>query len=231
MTATSCVGASVCIYDAMRYAIHRAGLALAIFSVGCGGPQDPADEHLTAEEHEREAAQEEAEADEHVAEYDPDARQPTAGGMANPDFHGLDVYNPTAGEIVEAEEHREHAAAHREQAQALRDFEEAECANFPPASRASCPLLLGLEEVVEIDGGMRLRFGEGVDHSSVVDHVRCHIAFAAARGLAGISHCALYVPGVRVEVDGPQVSLTTDEDDQVADLRRRVRLQAPPDGE
>jgi len=215
----------------MTHAIHRAGLALALLALGCGGPQDPADEHLTAEEHEQQAAQEEAEAAEHEAAYDPDARHPTAGGAQNPEFHGLDVYNPTTGQLVEAEEHREHAQAHRAQAEALREFEDAECANFPPASRASCPLLLGLEEVVEIDGGMQLRFADGVDHSSVVDHVRCHIAFAAARGTAGISHCALYVPGVRVEIDGQDVSLVTDEDDQVPDLRRRVRLQAPPDGE
>jgi len=102
---------------------------------------------------------------------------------------------------------------------------------LPAGEPRVVPLLLGLRSVHEVDGGMELRFDEGVDFSSVVDHVRCHIAFAAARGTAGISHCALYVPGVQVEIDGQNVSLVTDEDDHVPDLRRRVRLQAPPDGE
>ncbi|MCA9608498.1 MAG: hypothetical protein KC619_22995, partial [Myxococcales bacterium] len=75
---------------------------------------------------------------------------------------------------------------------------------------------------------VRLRFDEHVDFDSIVDHLRCHVAFAASRGTDDIDHCALYVPGARVVVNGRDVLLTTSHPDQVEELRRRVEVQAPP---
>ncbi len=201
-------------------------LALALLA-GCGGAREPAAEPLTAAEHEAEASREEAAARAHDAQYDPDARTTSGGEPPDPRYHGHDVYNPTASHLVEAELHRQHGHAHRERAEVLRAFEDAECARFPADSRASCPLLLGLEAVEPIEGGVRLRFAEGVDFASVVDHVRCHIAFAAAHGTEGISECALYVPGARVVVDGRELLLTTSDAGRVEELRRRVAVQAP----
>lgn len=188
---------------------------------------DESGEPMTAHEHEQEAARLEAEADADQARYDPEARATSTGEAPDPNLHGRDVYNPTASYLVEAEVTRQHAFAHRERAATLRAFEEAECGRFPPETRAACPLLLGLEAVEPIEGGVRLRFSESVDFASVVDHLRCHIAFAAARGTEDIEQCALYVPGARVVVTGRDVLLTTDRPDQVEELRRRVEVQAP----
>jgi hypothetical protein len=204
----------------------RATLVGALILVACGGPQDPAEEDLTAAEHEEQAAREEQEAEEHEDRYDPGART-TAGGAATETFYGLDVYNPTEVHLTEAEEHRAHAQAHREMAEALRAYEELECGRFPPGARAACPLLLGLESVEDIEGGVQMTFAEGANLEPVLDHIRCHIAFAAAQGTEGIEHCALYVHGAQVAVDGRVVILTTTEEDHVAELRERVRIQAP----
>jgi len=202
-------------------------LALAL-GVACGGPQDPATENLTAAEHEAEAEREEAAAAEHEGQYDPDARLTTGGQQPGTDlYYGTDHYNPTEVHLHAADDHREHAGAHRERAAQLRDFAEAECAEFPPETRASCPLLLGLVEVEDIEAGIRMTFASAQDLAPVVDHIRCHIAFAAAMGNEGMDHCALYVHGASVDVEGTSVDLITDQPGFVAELRRRVRVQAP----
>lgn len=205
---------------------HLAVAVAASLLLGCGGPQDPATEDLTAEEHEDQAAAEERLAQERAAEYDPDARMRV--GSVNPDspvFYGPEVYNPTEVHLDAAREHREHAEAHRTVADQLRVYAQQECAEFPADTRASCPLLLGLETVENIDGGVRMHFASQLDLRPVVDHIRCHIAFAAAEGREGIEHCALYVHGAQVRVEGNSVILTTTVPGNVEELRRRVAVQ------
>ncbi len=177
----------------------------------CGGPQDPATENLTADEHEAEAEREEAEADEQES-------------LAT-HVYSASEYDPTDARLAVAEEHRDHAEAHRRQAERLRAFENAQCAEFSESARSACPFLLGLREIEDVDGGVRVVFDSDAPIDAIVDHIRCHLAFVAAQGDEGIEDCALYVPGAAVqELDGVVV-LTTDQPDQVAELRRRVRLQ------
>lgn len=197
-----------------RTEIQLALAAVLALGGACGGTQNPRDENLTADEHEAEADREEGEAERHETHY---------RGV----YYGTELYNPTDAHIEESRTHRAHADAHRARAGDLRVFQEAECAAFPEETRASCPLLLGLLQVEDVDGGSRLTFAEGVDIEPVVAHIRCHIAFAAAQGREGIDHCALYVPGAQVTVEGNVVVLVTDQRDQVEDLRRRANLQAP----
>ena len=193
--------------------------------VGCGGTQNPRDQDMTAAEHEGEAEQEERAGDERESHYDEAAVG--TGAASHQAFHGTDVYNPTAHHAVAAEAHREHAQEHRARAGALRAFEDAECSQFPAETRASCPLLLGLQSVEDIDGGSQLTFDPETDFGSVIDHLRCHVAFASAQGREGINHCALYVHGAEIHVEEHIVTLTTPEADHVAELRDRVALQAP----
>ncbi|MCZ7683548.1 MAG: hypothetical protein M5U28_34130 [Sandaracinaceae bacterium] len=202
---------------------HTSAAALAVVLVACAGSPDPVREDITAEEHEREAEEEEREAAEHDAQYDPDAR--TAGGQEAAARFGIGVYNPTEGHRAAAEEHRAHAEAHRRRAEQLRAFEQAECAEFPAETRAACPLLIGVERVEDVPGGAAITFAEDVDLTPVVDHIRCHLAFAAAEGLEGMEECGLYVLGARVELRERTIVLTTTERRQVAELRRRVRAQ------
>lgn len=205
----------------------RLGCVVVIFLGGCGGPQDARSEELTAREHDEEAAREDRAADEHDARYDPESATMAQGAASVSTFYGTDVYNPSEGQPALAEGHRDHAVAHRAVAEELRVYEEGTCGHFPVSTRAACPLLLGLGSVDDVDGGVRLRFTEGTDVAPIVEHIRCHIAFSAARGTEGIEHCALYVPGASVRADGTDVALTTDRAEHVAELRRRANRQAP----
>ncbi|MEC7519700.1 MAG: hypothetical protein VYE22_07540 [Myxococcota bacterium] len=193
----------------------------------CGGSQDPAAENLTAAEHYAEAEREETRAAEAEGRYDPDARERTSSEGLGPVSVGGRSYNPTEHELHTADQHRRHAAAHRARAEELLAFEAQECELLPEQSRAACPLLLDLEAVEDVNGGVRMVFAEGPNLDPVAQHIRCHIAFAAARGDEGMQDCALYVHGARVERQGNVILLTTSQGQHVADLRARVRRQAP----
>lgn len=190
-------------------------LAAGTLLIGCGGPEDPRAEDLTAEEHEAEAQRELREAEETADHY-------------RAVYYGPEVYNPTEAHLYDAAVHQAHAEAHRLRASELRAYEAVECVEFPPETRAACPLLLEVVDVSNIDGGVRITFAESVDIAPVVDHVRCHLAFAAAEGGEGLEDCGLYVPGARaVSVPGENViQLTTDQPEHIPELRRRVAIQA-----
>jgi hypothetical protein len=187
-------------------------IGLATLIVACSGPQDPATEDLTAEEHESEAEQEEVEATEDVA-------------LTPRTAYGADVYDPSEARLIMAAEHREHAEAHRLQADALRAFENDRCAEFSESARSACPFLLGLREIEDIDGGAKIIFDTDAPIDAIVDHLDCHLAFVAAQGSAAIDDCAIYGPGATVRREANRVILVTDQPDHVAELRRRVRVQ------
>lgn len=191
----------------------------------CGGSQGTHPDDMSAEEHRQAAAEEDSEAAAHESEYDPNrAAQTTA--QADMVF-GLGDYNPTAGHLAIASEHEELAAEHRAAAAALETFEEEQCARFPPESRAACPLLGQVESIEDVDGGVRLSLAEGVNEPAMVEHLRCHLAFARAQGREGMDHCPLYVSGAQVRTDSG-VTLTTDAGDEaVTELRRRARAHTP----
>jgi len=81
----------------------------------------------------------------------------------------------------------------------LESFEEAECAAFPPETRVVCPLLGQVDAVEDISGGVRVRLAEDVPLHAALAHMRCHLAFARARGRVGMQECPLYLSGVRIE--------------------------------
>jgi hypothetical protein len=210
--------------------MHRSivTLGLVVLLGGCSAAQDPRREDLTAEQHEREAAREDEEARSHRDEYDPGARALIGARVANPSLGtGPEVYNPTERHLGEADEHRDHASAHRARAAALRAFEAQACRGLTDAEREACPLLLGLASVEDVPGGVRLTFAPDQEIGPVIEQLRCHVAFAAARGRDGIEECALYVHGAELEVHGRTVMLTTAEREHVEELRRRARTQAP----
>ena len=198
-------------------------LVSAMGAASCGAPRA-----VTGPEHEQAAEREERAAMAHAASYDPNARA-TDGqlGIGPMVVYGTDVYNPTEDELEEAAEHLAHAEAHRHVAEELRAFADAECSRFPESTRAACPLLLDLLAVDDIQGGVRMTFAADAAIAPITDHIRCHIAFAAARGTEGMESCALYVPGAVIEVHDNVVLLTTVRPEHVAELRRRVREQAP----
>ncbi len=194
--------------------MHKTLLAISALLAACSGPQDPAAEDLTADEHEAEAEREEAAAEE-------DENLATRSGS----MYSLDVYDPSDSRLALAAEHRDHAEAHRQQAEALRAFENAQCEEFPESARSACPFLLGLREIEHIDGGANIVFDDDAPIDAILDHIRCHLAFVGAQGAEGIDDCALYVPGATARKEGNVIVLTTTEADHVAELRRRVHVQ------
>jgi len=192
------------------------------------GSQGTHPDDMSAEEHRDMAAGDEAEADEHESQYDPDSRQPIGANTAGQSdlFYGLADYNPTEGHLAEAQRHQDLAAEHRAAAAALEAFEEQECARFPSETRASCPLLGQVTSVENVDGGVRVVLSEGANAAAVADHMRCHLAYARTQGREGMDHCPLYVEGATVDAEGGITLTTAAGDSAVAELRQRARAHA-----
>ena len=204
-------------------------LLTALTAAACGGNQGTHPDDMSAEDHRRAAGDEEQVSTAHEGEYDPDARSTVPLGSPSPTseaWYGLDVYNPTAGHLVEAQQHEDLAAEHRAAAATLEHFEQAECAQFPAETRASCPLMGQVARVTDVDGGVRIELIEGTNRDAVADHMRCHVAYARTQGREGMSHCPLYVEGASVGSDGALTLTTNAGPAAVTDLRRRARAHA-----
>jgi len=209
-------------------------LLLSTVLAGCGtGRETVKPDDMTAAQHREEAAREDRAAQQHARDYDPHAtvpspfRPPAAAATGDYAFP-VAVYNPTELQLARADEHRAHARQHQKAAEALERFEAAECLNFPPSTRAACPLLGPVAHVDDIAGGIRVRFVPGTRVDAVFAHMRCHYAYARARAFAESATCALYMPGIDIKQakDPLAIEITTADPDRVAELRARGREEA-----
>ena len=206
------------------------GTALGSCGTGRGGvrPDD-----MSAAQHRDEAAKENDAARRHATDYDPHATVPSpfrpaggvvAGGVASPPA----AYNPTEVELRRADEHRAHARQHEKAAQALEHFEAAECAGFPPAARAACPLLRPVTRIDDLGDGVRVTFAPGAPVDAIFAHMRCHYAYARARAFDDTASCPLYMRGVDIKrgQDPTSIEITTKDWQRVEHLRTRSRAEA-----
>jgi hypothetical protein len=115
----------------------------------------------------------------------------------------------------------------RPPARELRQYEARVCRWIPTETRQACPLLLGVQRIEDVEGGVRITFATRGDLVATVDHLRCHFAFAAAEGREGMETCAIYVHGAEVTAVGNAALVTTSDTGRVEELRMRVRSQAP----
>jgi hypothetical protein len=214
----------------------RTRLALLIMATalgGCGTGRDAVKpDDMSAAQHREEAAREDEAARRHMKDYDPHATvpspfRPAAGPAADYPFP-VAVYNPTEGQLSRVDEHRAHARAHEKAAEALERFEDSECLNFPPSTRAACPLLSPVAHVDDVPGGVRVKFMPGTRVDAVLSHMRCHYAYARARGFEEATTCPLYMRGIDINQakDPLAIEITTADPDQVAELRARSREEA-----
>jgi len=209
-------------------------LTLATLVGGCGTNRDAVKpDDMSAAQHRAEAARENTAARQHVKDYDPHATVPspfhTAGTGAPADYpFPVAVYNPTETNLARADEHRAHARAHEKAAEALERFEDSECLNFPPSTRAACPLLGPVAHVDDVAGGVRVKFVPGTRVDAVLAHMRCHYAYARARAFEEAMSCPLYMRGIdiRQAKDPLAIEITTGDPEQVAELRARSREEA-----
>jgi hypothetical protein len=187
---------------------------------------------MSAESHRRVAAKESAqaarEANDSSAPTPPPNLAMTPGGDPEGYFYPVNAYNPGGDHLARAEQLQEHAREHQGAAAELERFEEAECRDFPPATRAACPLLGPVVQIGDVEGGVRVRFAEGTRVDAVLAHMRCHFAYAQARGFGKASGCPLYIRGITInrtndphaiEIVGPNPKVT-------ADIRRLSRAEA-----
>ncbi len=222
----------------MRNLEHAAAITLAAVALvmGCGGGASGArPDDMSASAHERASQAEQAAAQRAAAEYDPHDTAvlvtPTPHNQAELDGVPHErTFNPTAEHRDEAAEHRAHAAQHEAAADSLRHFEAVECRAFPPETRAACPLLSGVTEVVNIAGGVRMHFAPDAPADAVLARIRCHLAYARTRAYAAVSSCPLYVRGVDARAGaGGTIELTAADAATVQLIRDETRMQTGTD--
>ncbi len=218
----------------LHSALMMRSLLAAFLVAACGGGKVNPDE-TTTEGHLREAEKERAAAREALDKHEAAERTPEGG--AGPQVsrgafsyggewtYPQKLYDPTQYRLAEADKHTAHAKAHEAAAQELEHFEDAECRELPPKTRAACPMIGPAVAFHEIDKGVMIVFQAGVPVAAVVAHMRCHLAYARAHGYS--EDCPLYMKGIKIEVtsDGKAATITTDSSGDVAEVRRRARQQ------
>jgi hypothetical protein len=212
--------------------MRRLFVVLAL-QLGCAEPA-PKPDDMSAAAHRAEADRERAAARAQLAEYRPGAVELAPLLSTQPDrqpwyLYPQATYNPTAHHVDAASSRFAHARAHEAAAAELERFEEEECRGFPPTTRAACPLLLHVEDLVDVPGGVRLRFASEVNVGAVVAHMRCHLAYARTRGFE-VPTCPLYVKGTRVErvLDSRVVDVLGSDRAAADEIRHRAREEAKP---
>jgi hypothetical protein len=188
---------------------------------------------MSAAAHKEAAAKEHAAADADQRSYNPAATR--VGGLGNPPPYEAGavaypetVYNPTEGYLRLAEKHRAHARQHEAAARDLERFEEAECRNFPPATRAACPLLSPTVAIEDIPGGVRVKLVPGTRVDAVVAHMRCHYAYARSHGFETSAGCPLYIRGLVIKEsdDRQSIELLASGEADEREVRLRSREEA-----
>jgi hypothetical protein len=126
---------------------------------------------MSAAQHDREAQAHAEIAEQHAAQYQPNAAatregcrarlgEAAQGAAATGEVCWTSVANPTETHLREAEEHRRQAAEHRAASAALRDAEERTCIGIAPADRDTSPFehtddIASVEPLVERTGGSK----------------------------------------------------------------------------
>jgi hypothetical protein len=133
-----------------------------------------------------------------------------------------EAYDPSERHLRHAARQREHAWQHERLGAALEQFGSGACGSFPPSTRPLCPLFGEIESVERTDTGVRIELGEGVPVEAVMDHMRCHAAFARTYPRAAPGQCPLYVEGVQVGRDGDAVVLVGLGAESIGEIHRRA---------
>jgi hypothetical protein len=200
----------------------------------CGGATPAVrPDDTSAEGHRQEARRESEAADAHAKRYNPGAAQPSPFRdpitSQDPDsLPNMPTYNPTDGQLREAERHKLHAQQHEAAARTLEHFESAACKDVPAAGRAACPLLGPIVDLQDVALGVRARFTEGTRIPDVLARMRCHFAYAEAHGFDSTISCPLYMRGLSIQAGtAPQtVDLTSTDPLVTKAIRQRSREEA-----
>jgi hypothetical protein len=135
--------------------------------------------------------------------------------------------------VLRSGAYSKHATQHKQSAELLETFEEAECAMSPGQERATCPILVAVSRVEDIRTGVRLYLVAGADTAQVVNHMRCHHAFGRVHGFDEMDACPLYLQQLHIrEVEPGVIELTGRGTNRVKEIQRRSREHVvTPSGE
>jgi len=211
--------------------------SLAGLGAGCGqtsqSAKPPPD---TAAAYRQQAAKESAASDRELtranaANAAPSPPNLSASGGNNPQgyYYDLSVYNVRNQHLARARELSEHAHQHEVLAAKLESFEEAECKQLPPSTRAACPLLGPVSKLVDLPSGVQVEFAPGTRVDAVLAHMRCHLAFAQAQGFeASAAACPLYVRGIEIRAgsDGRTIDILSGDVKAAREIQARAREEA-----
>lgn len=204
------------------------------FGIGCTS-SSPAvrPDQMSADAHRQSAARERQAARDEVLPSRSAASEPSISLSAGDTSQGLyaypaEMYDPKNEHLARAKRLKTHAEEHEAAAASLEKFEQAECKDFPPVTRAACPLLGPVVELVDVPGGIRARFKDGVRVDAVLAHMRCHYAYARARGFGAAAGCPLYIRGIEIRraSDLMAVEIVARDAAVTAEIRSRAREEA-----
>jgi hypothetical protein len=207
------------------------GLAL---GVGCGSSntavrpdQMSADAHRQAAGREREAARNEVRQSQSTA-LEPMISLSEGDALQGSYPYPAVMYDPRNEHLTRAQLLSTHAQEHEAAAASLEKFERAECKDFPPSTRTACPLLGPVVELVDVPGGIRVRFKDGIRVDAIVAHMRCHYAYAEAHGFGSTPGCPLYIRGIEIRRarDPMAVEIVGRDAAVAAEIRSRAREEA-----
>jgi len=182
----------------VKVLISAMGLAL-----GCGqSNQSVKPTEMSAEANRQQAQNESAAANRELNKANTPTAPPNlaASGGGNPQgyYYDIGMYDAKNQHLARASALAAHAQQHEAAAVALEKFEESECKQFPASTRAACPLLGPVTRITDVAGGVSVQVAAGTRADAVLAHMRCHLAFAKARGFGAASACPLYVKGIEI---------------------------------
>jgi hypothetical protein len=184
-------------------------------------------EETSAEGHRQEAERERQEA--RTLEREAAQRPWELHPSYDPDRDRALGYEPANDRMDEAERRDAHAAAHAAAAAQLERFESEACAGVSQQERAACPLLGPVASIRDIRGGVRIELTAGTPIAALAASMRCHHAFARARGFSPeAASCPLYMSGVRIRLsaDAKALEILGSTAAMVAEIRKRSRQEA-----
>ena len=202
---------------------------VATMSAGCAGSgRSVRPDEMSADAHRREAAKVSEQANAEAARTKAPPPNQAANPSGNPEgyYSPVNRQTPEAAQEAHARRLKAHARQHLNAARYLETSEDAACRSTPAAERAACPLLGPANTVQDIPGGVRVFLAGGARVEAILEHMRCHLAYARTRGFEEVADCPLYVRGVDIARGPGEGSIDIVSAGNNAKVADEIRLRA-----
>ena len=194
--------------------------AWAIVCPACASHELVRADDMSATQHRVEAERESEAAARAARREDPSRETPSPSDPA--------VYDPKEDRQGEVMSRREHARQHAAAAEFLERFEDRECRDVAPGSRAACPLLGPVTRLEDVPGGVRVWFANAKRVPAAMAEMRCHYAYARARHFEEAIGCPLYVRAIEIRqaLDPSAIEIVSRDEKTTRRIRETAREQA-----